>query len=428
MILRAKIVLPVTAPPIEDGAVLIVGNKIRSVQPWKNFTHPPSLRSGAAGHAARSTQHETIDLGDVLLLPGLVNAHCHLDYTDMAGELPPPKTFTDWIAAITAHKTNWNYSDYARSWLHGAHQLLKTGTTTVADIEAMPDLLPEVWEATPLRVFSFLEMTGIKSRRHPKEILREAVEKISSLRHPRHRAALSPHAPYSTLPELLRLTANISRKRKIPVSIHVAESAQEFEMFQQAGGRMHDWLARNERDNTDCGHGSPVAHLARNQLLGENVLAIHVNYLARGDATLLAKNKTHVVHCPRSHDYFGHQPFPRARLANAGVNLCLGTDSLATTRKTGKQKPELDMFAEMRTLADHDKSVSPPEILQMATVNGARALGLAGKIGELSKGAFADLIAIPFAGKFSRAPEAVLEHSGPVAASLIEGRWAVPYK
>jgi len=412
MILRAKIVLPVTAPPIADGAVFIDGHKIRSVTPWKELR--PHLRE------------KTIDLGDVILLPGLVNPHCHLDYTDMAGELSPPKLFTDWIASITAAKAAWSYSDYARSWLRGAHQLLKSGTTTVGDTECMPDLLPEVWDATPLRIFSFLEMTGIRSRRPPKEILHEAVETLATLRHPRHRAALSPHAPYSTLPELLRLTARLAQKRKWRVSIHVAESAQEFDMFQHAQGEMHDWLKRNGRDNSDCGHGSPVAHLARNRLLGENVLAIHVNFLARGDATLLAKNRTHVIHCPRSHDYFKHPKFERERLANAGVNLCLATDSLATVRKNGKPKPELDMFAEMRALADQDASISPEEILRMATINGARALGLAGKIGEISADASADLIAIPFSGKPTRLNEAVLAHVGNVTASLIEGRWAIP--
>jgi cytosine/adenosine deaminase-related metal-dependent hydrolase len=344
----------------------------------------------------------------------------------MAGELPPPRVFTDWIGSITAAKTAWSYSDYARSWLRGAHQLLKTGVTTVADIEAMPDLLPEVWNATPLRIFSFFEMTGILSRRRPAEIIAEAVEKIDSLRHPRNRAMLSPHAPYSTLPELLRRTATAARKRKWRVSTHIAESEQEFEMFQNAGGKMHDWLARNGRDNSDCRRGSPVAHFARNKLLGENVLAIHVNYLARGDATLLAKNKTHVVHCPRSHDYFKHAKFERERLANAGVNLCLGTDSLATTRKTGKPKPELDMFAEMQLLAGRDPTVSPVEILHMATVNGARALGLAGQIGELSKNANADLIAVPFAGKIANVHEALLQHSGSVSASMIDGQWAIP--
>src|SRR5215471_13830547 len=199
MILRAKVILPVSASPIEDGAVFFVGNKIRSVARWRD------LRA--------HRREKAVDLGEVILLPGLVNAHCHLDYTDMAGELPPTRNFTDWIAAITAFRNDWNHSDFARSWQRGAQQLLKTGTTTVADIESMPDLLPKVWNATPLRIISFLEMTGIKSRRHPKEILREAMEKIDSLQHLRNRAALSPHAPYSTLPELLRLTAKIVRQR-----------------------------------------------------------------------------------------------------------------------------------------------------------------------------------------------------------------------
>src|SRR5580704_11008690 len=117
MILRAKAVLPVNAPPIEDGAVFIVGPKIRAVKPWK------SLSSHL--HA------KALDLGETILLPGLVNAHCHLDYTDMAGLLPPPRTFTDWIGAILAAKSGWGYSDYAHSWLNGAHQLVKSGVTTV---------------------------------------------------------------------------------------------------------------------------------------------------------------------------------------------------------------------------------------------------------------------------------------------------------
>ena len=187
-----------------------------------------------------------------------------------------------------------------------------------------------------------------------------------------------------------------------------------------------DWLKRNEGDNSDCGLGSPVKHFARHKMLGENLIAAHVNLLAHGDARLLGKHHVHVVHCPRSHAYFRHPPFLRERLANAGVNLCLGTDSLATTRKVGKQKPELNMFEEMRLLAASDKSISPEEILEMATINGARALGLAGQAGELSANAAADLIAIPFAGKFAKAHEAVLTHTSNVSASMIDGRWAMP--
>jgi aminodeoxyfutalosine deaminase len=412
MILRARTILPVSRPPIENGAIAIFGNKIRAAGSW------PELKSNFPGE-------EIFDLGEVVLLPGLVNAHCHLDYTDMAGQLPPPKTFTDWIPLIMAAKSAWTYSDYARSWLNGAKMLLRTGTTAVADIEAVPDLLPEAWDATPLRVFSFLEMTGIHTRHEPKEILRETVEKIDSLSHPRCRASLSPHAPYSTLPELLKLSAGIARKKNWRITTHIAESGQELEMFMDARGKMFDWLARSHRDNSDCGLGSSVQHAHRCGLLGENLLAVHVNCLARGDAGLLGENRVHVVHCPRSHDYFRHPSFLHKRLAKAGVNLCLGTDSLATVRKAGKEKLELNMFEEMRAFAAKNKKVPASEILRMATINNARALGLDGKIGGLSEKAFADLIAIPFDGKIADIYDAVLHHPSTVAASMIDGQWAI---
>jgi cytosine/adenosine deaminase-related metal-dependent hydrolase len=303
--------------------------------------------------------------------------------------------------------------------------LLQTGTTTVADIEAVPDLLPEVWGATPLRVISFLEMTGIRARREPRAVLREAVEKIESLAHPRCRASLSPHAPYSTRPELLRLSAREARDQRLQITTHVAESAQEFEMFVHASGAMHAWLKRNERDMTDCGLGSPVEHLARNGILGENLLAVHANYLGRKDASLLAAGNVSVVHCPRSHFYFKHRPFPLAKLLKAGVNVCLGTDSLATVYKTQREKPELNMFEEMRALGRGHPELSPKTILQMATVSGAKALGLAGQTGELSKNALADLVAIPFAGKSSEAVEAAVHFAGHVSVSMIDGQWAV---
>ena len=411
MILRARVVVPVSQPPIENGAVVISHDRIRAVGLW------PDLWPRQTG--------EMVDFGEVMLVPGLVNAHCHLDYTDMAGLLPPPKTFTDWIHLMIAAKAQWEYPDYARSWLNGARMLVQTGTTTVADIEAVPDLLPEVWNATPLRVFSFLEMTGIRARREPRAVLREAVERIESLAHPRCRASLSPHAPYSTLPELLRLSAREARKNRWRITTHVAESAQEYEMFVHKRGAMYDWLKRNERDMSDCGLGSPVEHLARNRMLGANLLAVHANYLGRRDAVLLAERKVSVVHCPRSHFYFKHRPFPLGKLLKAGVNVCLGTDSLATVYKTPREKPELNLFGEMRALARAHPKLQPQKILQMATVNGAKALGLTGRIGELSKNAFADLIAIPFAGKRAEAFEAAVNFTGHVRASMIGGQWAI---
>lgn len=412
LLLRSRAVLPVARPPISDGAILISGNRIEEIGQW------PEL--------ARVGRDETVDLGEVLLLPGLINAHCHLDYTDMAGQFSPPKLFSDWLRLITTAKGHWTQPDYAKSWLNGAQMLLRTGTTTVGDIEAMPDLLPEVWKLSGLRVVSFLEMIGITGRRKPEAILHEALDRIDSLKVGRCCAGLSPHAPYSTLPELLKLSAAAAAQRQLRMCVHVAESAQEFEMFAHGRGEMFEWLRRSTRDMSDCGLGSPVRHLARYGVLSENLLAVHVNYLAKGDAALLAKHKVHVVHCPRSHHYFRHGDFPLRRLLRAGVNVCLGSDSLASVVKTRREMVELNMFEEMRTFSDRNPWLSPKMIFRMATMNGARALGRQAQLGELSPDSFADLIAIPYSGRSSRVHEAVLEHKGDVTTRMIDGQWGMP--
>lgn len=409
--LRSRIVVPVSQPPVEEGAVLISGRRIAWVGPWKHLRNKGNCK--------------TIDLGDSVLLPGLVNAHCHLDYTDMAGRIPPQKSFVDWIKLITTAKSEWNYSEFAESWLRGAGMLVRTGTTTVADFETVPELLPEVWTATPLRVISFLELTGVKIRRKPRVMVQEAIGRIASLPRGRDRAALAPHAPYSTVPELLRRTAAASRRRKWLLSVHVAESRQEFDMFMHGRGEMFEWLRRNERNMADCGVGSPIQHLERSRALGKNLMAVHVNYLGQTDASLLGRHKVSVVHCPRSHSYFRHDPFPFGALTKVRVNICLGTDSLATVYKKPRESVELSLFEEMRAFARVHPRISHRKILEMATLNGARALGLARRAGEIAKGAFADLIAIPFAGKTADVHDSVVHHRGNVTASMIDGDWAV---
>ena len=411
MLLRARVVVPVSSPPIDHGAVLISGRRIRAVGPWREL--------------ARTSKQKAVDLGDVALLPGLINAHCHLDYTDMAGQFEPPRRFTDWLKLITAEKGQWTDADFKLSWERGARMLERTGTTTVGDIEALPKLLPEVWDATPLRVFSFLEMTGIRSRRQPRAVLNEALEHIKKLKHARCKAWLSPHAPYSTLPELLKLAARTARRRRWRMTTHVAESDQEFEMFMHGEGHMHDWLKRNDRNNADCGLGSPVQHMERNGALTSSLLAIHANYLAPGDADLLGKHGVHVIHCPRSHAFFRHQAFPFEALTATGVNISLATDSLASVVQPRRHKVELNLFEEMRAFARQFPSVSPETILQMVTLNPARALGCAGKLGELRPGTFADLIALPVGRRSENVFESILHHSGHVAASMINGSWAI---
>lgn len=409
LLLRSRLVLPVARPAIADGAVLIRGSRIAAVGRWRDLANTRGV--------------QTMDLGERVLLPGLVNAHCHLDYTHMAGQFAYAKSFTEWLKLITSTKAGWELSDYRASWESGAAMLLRTGTTTVGDIEAVPQLLPQAWQSTPLRVLSFLEMIGITARRPPQKVLGEALAKIDAVSAPLLGVGLSPHAPYSTVPELMRLTAAAARKRRALLSIHLAESATEYEMFRHGRGEMFEWLQRSGREMSDCGAGSPVQYLQRCGVLNRNLLAVHVNYLGRGDAALLAEHGVSVVHCPRSHYYFDHEPFPLRRLARAGVNLCLGTDSLSTTVQRRKQPLELSMFEEFRVLANAVPSLAPRTILQMATMNGAQALGQAGRLGELSAQAWADLIAVPYGGAPRGVYDALLEHKGNVSACMIGGRW-----
>src|SRR5688572_6020215 len=126
MVIRARCLLPMTEPLIDNGAVVVENGRIQWLGPWRDY--PPE-----------STKDVT-DLGEVVLMPGLINAHCHLDYTNMAGQIPPPKSFPDWVKTILSFKAHWSFSEFAQSWLNGARMLINSGTTMVADIESAPEL------------------------------------------------------------------------------------------------------------------------------------------------------------------------------------------------------------------------------------------------------------------------------------------------
>jgi cytosine/adenosine deaminase-related metal-dependent hydrolase len=358
------------------------------------------------------------------VLPGLVNAHCHLAYTCLAGLIPPPSSFTSWIHSIKAAKDTHAEEELRASWLRGAEMLLAGGVTMVGDAEAFPDLLPETARATRLQVRPFLEIIRVRAELDPEEPVFRAVDTLERLERGGLSGGLSPHAPYSTTPALLAACSRAAAQKGLPVAIHVAESAEEFEMFVEGGGALHDWLSANGRDCTDCGRGSPVAHLARTSLLGPHVAAIHVNYLAEGDAALLGGSETRVVHCPRSHDYFGHDPFPHDTLVAAGVEVALGTDSLATVRTwRGGEPPELDLIAEMAAFRRGHPGVPPDAVLRMATAAGARALGLEGEVGVIAPGARADLLAVPAAGGATEWLEGFTTGAKRPGAVMVAGNW-----
>jgi cytosine/adenosine deaminase-related metal-dependent hydrolase len=385
MIVRARCLLPMVSGPVENGAVLIENGRVAWLGRWRDCDVP-------AGETP-------LDLGEVVILPGLVNAHCHLDYTGMAGQIPAPKTFPDWVKNILSFKAHWSFSEFAESWLTGARQLVEHGTTTVADIESVPELPPETWKSTPLRMVSFLEMTGVKSQRNPDELLREAADWIDRWpRDERKEAGLSPHALYSTSSELMRKTAQFAEERNLLVSTHLAESEAENSMFCDGAGPFFDWL-KGQRKMDDCGGHTPVELAKQYGLLNERLLIVHGNYLTANDIASVGESGASVVHCPRSHDYFGHAKFRYEELVQAGANVCLGTDSLASSRKMGAQNPELDLWSEMQTFARNYPGVSPREILNLVTHNPAKALHKAGQIGSLEPGAFGDLVAVTYAGR-----------------------------
>jgi cytosine/adenosine deaminase-related metal-dependent hydrolase len=170
---------------------------------------------------------------------------------------------------------------------------------------------------------------------------------------------------------------------------------------------------------TDCGSETPFGHLWTSGAVGPQWLLVHMNALLEEDFQLLAGlprgSGPHVVHCPCSHRYFSHPPFPARRLYDLGVNLCLGTDSLAST-------DSLSLFEEMRTLRRVEPWLSPEELLRMVTVNPARALRRRGQLGKIAPGAFADLIALPAAGTLGGVYEDIVNHDKSIPWMMIDGQ------
>ena len=410
MILRARVIIPVDRPPVDNGAVFIFGDRIADVGRWAD------LRKQASG--------EVCDLGEVILMPGLVNGHCHLEYTHLAGRVSPDGGFTAWLRNIIRAKGWADQLAPASIWQSGLEQAVASGTTTLCDIVSNAAILPNVRTDDRVRLIGFLEMTGVISGRPDFEILENALEKIAGLGDPTVGRGLSPHALYSTSAGLRRKVAVDGRSAPLPKTIHLAESRDEWEMFVERRGPMHEWL-EPLRDLSECSGRTPVETLDATGPLGPGCSVAHANYVSESDVELLARRNVSVVHCPKSHAFFGHDPFPHQRLKEAGVNVCLGTDSLASTRLDDGQLPTLNMFHEMASFADAHPDVSPSEVLAMSTSNGSLLPGVDRNVGKIAPGASADLIAIPYTGSIADCEESAIRHRNPVAASMVRGRWVI---
>ena len=403
MILRARTIVPVSHVPIDDGAVAVSGNRITAVG---SFAEIRAAHSG-----------EVTDLGERVLLPGLVNAHCHLDYTMMRRAIQPQRSFTSWIGRINALKRCLGPNDYRMAVERGFAELRRWGTTSVANIESFPELLTDP-PASPVRTWWFLEMIDVRHQ-VPSDEVSNGMLAFFEARDTRSAGfGLSPHAPYTASGPLYETVSEAAASLDMPVMTHVAESREEWEMFRHARGELYDFMLRLGRWMQDCHHGrTPLQHVFNFTGFGARWILAHMNELDDSDFTLLASipraDRPSIVHCPGSHRYFRHAPFPLAKLLELRMNICLGTDSLASTYS-------LSMFDEMRILADREPWLHPADLVAMATLNGARALKL--DAGKIEPGALADLIAIPSNANLRNIHAAVIANREPVEWMMIDGQ------
>ncbi len=396
MILRARVVVTMDGPPIGNGAVAINGDRIVDVGGFHE------IRARNAG--------DVVDLGERALLPGLINAHCHLDYTCLRGRIPRQESFADWIRAIITEKEKLSPRDYVASIEEGFAEAKKYGTTTIANLTAFPELVSQI--RPPIRTWWFAELIDVRSPQRANEIVDLAVESI-------HGAAnwgLGPHAPFTASRDLYRRCQEIARRDNILLTTHLAESREEAAMFRESRGPLFDFLSQLGRNHSDLHRVTPVEQVAEFCELDERWLLVHLNEVGMDDLEVLLRPKAqpHIVHCPRSHEYFGHSPFKYGKFRTLGFNICLGTDSLASNES-------LSLFAEMRAFQRRRPKRSPREILEMVTVNPGRALDRTEAIGRIRPGSQADLIAVPVA-KSTAVFEEIVAFDGAVEWVMVEGR------
>lgn len=377
MILRARHIVPSSSPAIESAAIEIVGGRVRAAGPVREVAGPPE-----------------IDYGDAVILPAFVNAHTHLELSDLAGRVPPDCDFMGWLRRLMTHLATPPARDALEASVRrGVGESLSHGVLTIADITRYPHWTRGVLAASPLRSVSFGEVIAIGARR---KFLSERLDSAarSDVVAETLRIGVSPHAPYTVEPEALRACAARARQSGLPLTVHLLESPDELEFCRSSAGPLAEYLREIGvwDDHIPASGCTPVELMDRTGILGPSTLLAHVNYATGDDMARIASSGASVVYCPRTHAAFGHAPHPFRQMLAAGINVCVGTDSLASN-------PSLSILDELRFLRRRDPTFSTDELLRMGTTRGAIALGWSDRTPFPRTGAEASFVVVPLAGR-----------------------------
>ncbi|MBM3980022.1 MAG: amidohydrolase family protein [Planctomycetes bacterium] len=397
----ARWVFPVSGPPLANACVTVRGDRIEAVEP-------------------RGTRAADEDLGNVALIPGLVNPHTHLDLSGARGLIPPtdPDHFTDWLRGVIAYRRARSAEQTQTDISTGLTECLRFGTTLIGDIAAEGASYPAISQAAT-RAVLFWEVIGLSEARYQSVLdefgLKAGLSWASDAppalypATPYCRWATSPHAPYSANHNSARAQLFMGN-----AAIHFAESPAEIELLTSKGGSFVDFLK-------ELGVWEPTAFTAGVRdffaawpQCAPPVLYVHCNYLPPDSP--LAPPHT-IVYCPRTHAAFGHPAHPFREFLSRGVRVCLGTDGLASN-------PDLDVLAEARFVRGRYPDFPGDQLLRMVTLSGAEALGWADECGSLEPGKSADLVAVPLPDTDASDPHELLlaDHPG-ARRTMFRGAW-----
>lgn len=370
-------VLPVSSPPIREGAVVVEGDRIHAV--------------GPAGEILAGFQGLVVDHGAGAMVPGLVNCHVHLEFSALAGLIPPQECWEDWLTAALEAFSALTPGKIEAGISRGIDELYLNGTALVGEVTNTAASWPRLAES-PLAYHLFYECLGF----HLVELFELAAAfpffaQAEVAATPWISAAA--HAPYSVSPALFRAVRDWNAAQSRPQTVHLSESPAELAFLATGDGFFRDLLKQRGRwvDNFHPPELPPPAYLDALGFLDERTLAVHGVWLEPADFDLLARQATWLVLCPRANRYTGAGTPRLPELMRAGVQLALGTDSLAGNW-------DLNLFGEMLYLSRHFPAYPGDLWLRLGTINGAQALGRAADFGSLEPGKKAALGFIPLTG------------------------------